>query len=110
MLLQTKGTMQSISQTPREIAKWDAAVQALQSEGYINLTRSTTGTSIYQVTDKGFKHSDGFKDTHHLDTNKIPTETLADLHNHYRQQDEEQERETQAPQGYLFYDPYHRGQ
>lgn len=97
----------NVSQERREIAKWDAAVQALQTYGYINLESRSNTNSLYMVTDKGYKSSDRFKETHGLNTSKTPSETLSDLLAHYRQQDEEQEQYAQEIENYLSFDPYH---
>ena len=95
------------SQQPREIAKWNAAIQALMTGGYINLENSSNTNTKYMVTDKGYKSSDGFKEIHGLNTSRTPKEALADLLAHYRQQNEEQEQYAQEIENYLSFDPYH---
>ncbi len=96
------------SQEGREIARWNAAVKALLSEGYVDLSSKANHNTTYIVTDKGYNHSDQFKSTHQLDTGKTPSKTLSDLLEHYRQQDDEQEQYAQEIENYLSYDPYQR--
>ncbi len=65
------------SQAPREIAKWDAAVETLISHGYVKKMKQTKSDLILKVTQSGYEIADSFKDINKIDTQKTPAEIIA---------------------------------
>ena len=63
------------SDEPRELAKWDAAVDQLVERGLIKLVG--TKDRVYMVTEAGYKVYDRIKDTYKLDANMTPSSVLA---------------------------------
>ena len=63
------------SNEPREIAKWDAAVNQLLMSGYIKKTGRKD--SLFQVTEKGYNISDSFKLDNELDSSMTPDQIFA---------------------------------
>lgn len=62
-------------QTPRELAKWDNAVNQLLSGDYIKCV----GKGVYEVTAKGYDFSDAIKKDNDFDLGKSPSEMLAEF-------------------------------
>lgn len=62
------------SDEPRELAKWDAAVDQLVERGLIKLVG--TKDRVYMVTEAGYMFSDRLKDTYKLDANMTPGNVL----------------------------------
>ncbi len=62
------------SNEPRELAKWEAAVDQLLNGGYIK--RTGKKAPIYQVTKKGYDISDAFKSDNGLDASMTPSQVV----------------------------------
>ena len=62
------------SNEPRELAKWEAAVEQLLNSGYIK--RTGKKDLIYQVTEKGYNISDAFKNDNQLDASMTPSQVI----------------------------------
>lgn len=68
-------TSLNTSNEPRELAKWESAVEQLQSSGYIK--RIGIKDRIYKVTEKGYIISDSFKEANNLDSSMSLEQVLA---------------------------------
>ena len=62
------------SNEPRELAKWEAALEQLLNGGYIK--RIGKKDPIYQVTEKGYSISDAFKRDNQLDVDMSPSQII----------------------------------
>lgn len=60
------------SNEPRELAKWEAALEQLLNGGYIK--RIGKKDPIYQVTEKGYSISDAFKRDNQFDVDMSPSQ------------------------------------
>lgn len=62
------------SNEPRELAKWESALEQLLNGGYIK--RTDKKDQIYQVTEKGYSISDAFKGDNQLDDDMSPNQII----------------------------------
>ena len=59
---------------PRELAKWESAIDQLLNGGYIK--RTGKKDPVFQVTEKGYNISDAFKNDNQIDANMSPQQIL----------------------------------
>ena len=62
------------SQSKRELARWEAAKKQLLANGYIE--QAGPQGVLFQVTDLGYRVSDGFKEGNDLDVSMSPAELM----------------------------------
>lgn len=55
------GRHQFTDDTPREIARWEAAVNELLNRKYIEFISSRNGIEIYRIVKSGFDYTDSLK-------------------------------------------------
>lgn len=65
------------SNEPRELAKWEGAIDELLHAGYIK--RIAVNDRIYQLTSKGYSVSDSFEEANNLDSNMTVDDVIREL-------------------------------